>query len=93
MLFENFIFLGDFQSNAQNTLKSFLFEIAGAPSKSAQLLKTILVLETKCHKSFKSDIRFWLNIKNTLKCTRTKKLFSAFLCHVHRIFLKMELEA
>ena len=47
MLFEVFVFLGDYQSHAKNTLKRSIFEIEVAPFNYAQLLNTILVLETR----------------------------------------------
>ena len=41
MLLEVFVFLGDFRSHAQSTLKSFIFEIEVVPFKSAHFLKKI----------------------------------------------------
>ena len=75
MMFKFFVFLDDFWLHAQNTLKSSLFEVEVASFKSAQLLASVFVLETRGHEIFKYDIRFSLNIKNPKK----KVIFGNFL--------------
>ena len=57
-LFEVFVFLVNFPSHGQNTLKSSLFESEVAPFKSAQSLKPIWILETRGHELFKHEIKF-----------------------------------